>query len=239
MEILKTLSEESIIQYKKYIERNIGNIDDDWNFNLRMRQMKSIENILVTEFDFDEIRMIETGVSGNINYGMFGLYFANLVDKYGGEIHSVDIDCNVCISSENIIKSELPKIKYKTYCKDSIEFLKRPPIVPNILHLDSYDFELHDPFPSALHTWKEFMGIQHLMPIGSIIIVDDNWRKSTYLQWFENGGEEIYEVKYPFIGKGTHLFQEAIAGRIGWKIIGDHYESFDNIKLILKKINYE
>lgn len=235
MENLKTISEESIIQYKKYIEKNVGNIDDDWNFNLRMRQMKSIENILVTEFDFDEIRMIETGVSGNINYGMFGLYFASLVDKYGGEIHSVDLNCDFCKNSEEIIHIEFPNLKYKTYCKDSVDFLKVPPIIPNLIHFDSYDFELFDPFPSALHTWKEFKQIEHLMPIGSIIVIDDNWRKSTYLQWIENGVDGLYEIKYPFIGKGVHLYQESIANRINWKIVGDHYDTFDNIKLILKK----
>jgi len=236
---LHTYSDDSIKYYKNFIEQKLGNIEDDWNFNLRMRQMKSIQDVLVEEFEFDDIRMIETGVSGNIYYGMFGLYFANLVDKYGGEIHSVDIDCSVCKSSEEIIKSEFPNLKYKTYCDDSVHFLKTPPIIPNLIHLDSYDFNLFDPFPSALHTWKEFVSIEKLMPAGSIMIVDDNWRNSTVLQWIENGVSELHEIKYPFIGKGTHLYQESVANRISWKIVGNHYDTYDNMKLILKKNSSE
>ena len=37
------------------------------------------------------------------------------------------------------------------------------------------------------------------------------------------------------IGKGSHLYQEALEGNIEWELIGNHYDSCDNIKIVLKK----
>ena len=153
------------------------------------KKMHTLVECLSEHFDFDEINLIETGVSGCLDYGLFGLFFAHVVDQYDGQMHSVDLNYESCLSSENIFKSELPNLTYKTYCQDSVEFLKNPPIIPNIIHLDSYDFQLFNPFPSALHVWKEFKAIEHLMPKGSIIIIDDNWKQDTILQWIQNEEE--------------------------------------------------
>ena len=37
------------------------------------------------------------------------------------------------------------------------------------------------------------------------------------------------------IGKGTHIYQQAIENRIDWKLIGNHYDTYDNIKIIIQK----
>jgi hypothetical protein len=186
-------------------------------------------------FDFDEINLIETGVSGNIHYGLFGLMLGNLVNGFGGQMHSVDLDCKSCENSKKIFEDVLPNLKYKTYCMDSLVFLQRPPIIPNVVHLDSFDFQLFDPFPSALHCWNEFITIEKLMPSGSIIIIDDNWFNGTHLQWIQNGIDDLIEIKYPIIGKGTHVFQETLRNNTNWEYIETNQNRFENIKLVFKK----
>jgi hypothetical protein len=231
---LKEILLNSIQEYNKYLENKIEN-PSQFGYRLRVIQMNTLVECLSQHFDFDEINLIETGVSGSLDYGLFGLFFAHTVDQYGGEMHSVDLNPESCLNSETIFKSELPNLKYKTYCQDSVEFLKTPPIIPNLIHLDSYDFQLFNPFPSALHAWKEFKAIEHLMPKGSIIIIDDNWKQGGVLQWIQNGEETLNEIVYPMIGKGSHLYQEALAENIGWELIGNHYDSHHNIKIVLKK----
>lgn len=236
MKNLKQIMLNSINEYNKYLENKIKNYYNHEGYKLRVRQMHTLVECLSEHFIFDEINLIETGVSGRLDYGLFGLFFAHTINQYGGQMHSVDLDCDSCISSENIFKTELPNLKYKTYCQDSVNFLTTPPIIPNIIHLDSYDFQLFDPFPSALHVWKEFNAIERLMPTGSIIIIDDNWKQGSFLQWFQNGNESRVNIEYPMIGKGVHLYQEALSGRIEWEIIGNHYyEVYDNLKIVLKK----
>lgn len=232
---LKEILLNSIEKYNKYLENKVKNYYDHEGYKLRVKQMYTLVDCIPEYFNFDEINLIETGVSGRLDYGLFGLFFAHAINQYGGQMHSVDLNLESCLNSENIFKTELPNLKYKTYCQDSLEFLTTPPIIPNIIHLDSYDFQLFNPFPSALHAWKEFKAIEHLMPKGSIIIVDDNWRQESVLQWFQNGEETWNKIIYPIIGKGSHLYQEALNQNIGWELIGKHYSSYDNIKIILKK----
>lgn len=238
MDELKTLSsyfDNAKIIYKDYISKFIPNFDTHWGYQHRIRQFDTIIKSIKDDFPFDEINLIETGVSGRLDYGLFGLMLGSLVSDYGGQMHSVDLDCDSCNSSKKIFSEVLPLLKYKTYCMDSISFLSHPPIIPNIVHLDSVDFDLYNPFPSALHCWKEFITIEKLMPSKSILIIDDNWIKGTFLQWITNNKSELIEVKYPLIGKGVHVYQEIKNSDTNWELIGNHYTSTDNIKLIFRK----
>jgi hypothetical protein len=221
--------------YCEFMVRNTNDFLTNFGFQHRVKEIDLFCEIVLENFEFDEINLIETGVSGNIYYGMFGFFLGALVENFGGRMHSVDIDCDSCRRSEEIFSKELPKLKYKANCQDSVSFLENPPIIPNMVHLDSYDFQLFDPFPSALHTWKEFTKIEKLLPKGAIIFVDDNWLSGTYLQWFENNQEYMEIIKYPIIGKGVHIYQEIISNRINFDLIGNHHVPYDMIKIYIKK----
>jgi hypothetical protein len=43
------------------------------------------------------------------------------------------------------------------------------------------------------------------------------------------------KVNYPMIGKGAHIYQQVISGKTDWKLIGTHYDSANNIKIIIQK----
>jgi hypothetical protein len=74
------------------------------------------------------------------------------------------------------------------------------------------------------------------MSKGSIIIVDDNYKQGTYVQWFfEDGQENHMTVPYPMVGKGANIYQYVLAGNSDWELIGSHYDTYDNIKIIIQK----
>jgi tetratricopeptide (TPR) repeat protein len=101
-----------------------------------------------------------------------------LFDRYvvdnGGEVISVDINqqtverCRGEVSKQTAI-----------HCGDSVEFLTRhanaswvPPI--DLLYLDSWDMEWHNPVPSAHHHLKEFMAILPVLRPETLVAVDDS-----------------------------------------------------------------
>lgn len=222
-------------KYCEFVSARVDNFHDDGGFKHQIRQIDIFTEIILEYFESDEANLIETGVSGDLSYGMFGFFLGSFVENFGGRMESVDINCESCKSSKDIFNRELPNLKYNTHCQDSITFLERPTIIPNIIHLDSYDFQLFDPFPSAIHTWKEFTSIKKLLPKKSIVLIDDNWLKGTHLQWFQNGNEYLEEIKFPIIGKGAHIYQEIITDNREFEFIGNHHLPYKNIKIYLKK----
>ena len=69
------------------------------------------------------------------------------------------------------------------YVSDSVKFLEEYNGNPNLVHLDSWDLDMTNPVPSMLNGWLEFVAIKDKMPSGSIILVDDNYMKGTWVNW--------------------------------------------------------
>lgn len=225
------------MEYKNFMSKHVHDYENSFLVQNRVNQIQTFKDLISQHFNFDEINLIETGVSGNVGYGLFGFFLGSLVHNYGGRMASVDTDCVSCGQSEKIFSENFHGINYKTYCMDSIEFLKRPPFIPNIVHLDSYDLDLFNPFPSTLHHWKEFESIQNLMPKGGIILIDDNWMKDTNLQWVYPDSEIWKTIEYPIFGKGANIYHEVLSNRTDFELIGNHYFPGNNIKIYIKKIN--
>ena len=71
------------------------------------------------------------------------------------------------------------------------------------------------------------------MPVGSIIVIDDNWYEGEKIPWYVNytdgrQTEEIIDIKYP-LGKGAHVYQWFFSGDKNWKILDAGY------KLVIQK----
>ena len=122
--------------------------------------------------------------------------------------------------------------------QDSVKFLKETDVVPNLVHLDSWDLNLKDPFPSALHGWEEFKAIEDKMPVGSILIVDDNFFKGTWVTWnYTNGGKsERIDINYPIVGKGSNIWSFVKSGKSNWKKLSKDIAG-PNVKLVYQKIS--
>ena len=211
------------------------------NFN-RNHQLDTVVEIIKDIIDPDlKIKCIETGASSNIEDGCVGLFFAKLCELTKGEFHSVEINLDLILKSKNLYKKHDLNVKH--HHQDSVNYLKTTEFIPNLIHLDSWDLDLMDPFPSALHGWREFTAIEDKMPIGSIIIIDDNFFKGTWVDYNVminreyNGEVKRIDIEYPIIGKGSMVYHFVISRRIenNWEKI-----SLDtvghNIKLIFKKV---
>tara|TARA_B110000503_G_scaffold42309_1_gene69330 strand:+ start:869 stop:1564 length:696 start_codon:yes stop_codon:yes gene_type:complete len=207
----------------------------------RISQLTEVTEILEDNFQFSKILCVETGASKSWVDGMVGYYFALLSYKTQGIFHSVDNNKNI---EEEVFKAynQLnPQLDINHTTNDSVDFLKNLQFIPNLVHLDSWNVNLKDPLPCALHGWREFEAIESKMPIGSVIIIDDNWFKGTWVEWntWQNGQiiyTEKLNINYPVLGKGAHIYQYAISGESNWEVLSKPLVG-RNIKIIIQKIS--
>jgi len=223
-----TIFDQALKSYTKHSIAN-GRPESD-----RIEQLEKVTSILNEHFKFDTINCIETGGSQVWVDGMVGYYFAYLSNNTNGQFTSVDIDPNLQDKVYKAYSDLDPEIKITHITDDSLNLLKNPPYIPNLVHLDSWDVDLKNPLPSALHGWREFEAIEDQMPIGSIIIIDDNWYKGWWIEWCipnNQGGldKEIINIDYPCLGKGAHIYQWLLSGDKNWKILDSSY------KIIIQK----
>jgi predicted O-methyltransferase YrrM len=223
-------------EYINHMRSVIPDYDNSIGHNARRKQCQTLLNSINDNFNFDKLIVLETGASSSYYDGLFGLFLGYVVKKTNGKMISVDISSDMIERSNEIFESAIPELDYSTHVGDSVSFLRDINDVPNFVHLDSWDFDLFDAFPSALHGWEEFKAIESKMPKGSIIVIDDNYRKGTYVQWFNgDGSEDGMSIKYPMVGKGAHIYQHVLKNETDWELIGSHYDTHDNIKIIIQK----
>jgi hypothetical protein len=233
---MKQLFLEGYEEYLNHMRTVIPDYDNSVGHGTRRKQCQTLLDSINDDFNFEKIIFLETGASSSYGDGLFGLFLGYVTKKTKGKMISVDISSDIAEKSEKIFGDAIPELDYTIKVEDSVSFLKNVEEVPNIVHLDSWDFNLFDAFPSALHGWEEFKAIESKMPKGSIIVIDDNYRKGTYVQWFYgNGNEDGMSIRYPMVGKGAHVYQHVLNNNSDWKLIGSHYETHDNIKIIIQK----
>jgi len=199
----------------------------------RIQQLESVVDV-IEDFPFSEVCCIETGASQNWNDGCVGAFFAKLCQSTNGEFHSVDLYDHIVEGSKALYK-EL-RIPANHYAQDSVKFLEETNVVPNLVHLDSWDLDLKNPFPSALHGWREFEAIENKMPIGSILIIDDNYFKGSWVDWvYPHKSNERIDINYPILGKGALVWHFIESGESNWKKLSEDTVG-SNIKLVYQKV---
>ena len=233
---MKETFKESFEFYNDYMSRTQSDYWEHYSFEKRRSQIKTFINSINDNFNFEKLITIETGVSSDPRDGIFGLFLGYATSKTNGQMLSVDINEDRIKKNEILFKENIPELNHSTHQGDSVKFLENLEIIPNLIHLDSWDLDLKNPFPSALHGWREFVAIESKMPSGSIIIVDDNYINGTWVDWYyPNGITERITIEYPLIGKGANIFNFVLNNESNWKLIGEHYHIQDNIKIILQK----
>jgi hypothetical protein len=233
---MKQLFLEGYEEYLSHMRNMIPDYDNSVGHGTRRKQCQTLIDSLNDDFNFDKLIVLETGASSSYGDGLFGLFLGYVAKKTNGKMTSVDISSDTVNRSKQIFQKSIPELDYSIHVEDSVSFLKKIEEVPNLVHLDSWDFDLFNPLPCALHGWEEFKSIESKMESGSIIIIDDNYRQGTYIEWFHVNGERDDDVvKYPMLGKGVHIYQHVLNNETGWKLIGTHYDTYDNIKIIIQK----
>jgi hypothetical protein len=233
---MKQLFLEGYEEYLNQMRKFIPDYDNSIGHEVRRKQCITLINSINDDFNFDKLIVLETGASANYDDGVFGLFLGYVAKKTNGKMVSVDISPSVVENSKTIFKEAIPELDYSIYVNNSVSFLNNIEEIPNFVHLDSWDFNLFDPLPSALHGWEEFKAIESKMDKGSIIMIDDNYKQGTYLEWYHYDGRKDGDViKYPMLGKGAHVYQHVNNNETDWKLIGTHYDTYDNLKIILQK----
>jgi predicted O-methyltransferase YrrM len=207
----------------------------------RSNQSESILNVLKDYFTYEgPINIIETGASQDWNDGMMGLLFAKISERTGGKMWMVDIDENAIEKSKHVFQEEgISCVEF--VLGDSVNFLKNFYDDVHIIHLDSWDLNLKNPFPSALHGWREFEAIADKISDQTVVIVDDNYLRGTWVQWnyvtdSEIVSSETISINYPCVGKASHIWWWVQQPENGWKLLSKNIVG-ENIKVICKKNN--
>lgn len=119
--------------------------------------------------------ILETGTSA------WGTDSTRLWDRYirifGGSLTSVDIR----EEPSQRLKNQLSE-KSILVVSDSVKFLKETyKDRANVYYLDSFDLDLNDPIPAALHGLKEYLAFRGSLEDGALIFIDDTPNK----EWFD------------------------------------------------------
>lgn len=92
------------------------------------------------------------------------------VTQYGGK-NGAFTSCD--ISKENCKKAEEIVLGLTCLCMDSVQALKRTTTPIDLLYLDSFDLDMSNPHPAALHALMELTAAMPRLHSGSIVFVDD------------------------------------------------------------------
>jgi hypothetical protein len=175
--------------------------------------------------------IIETGCARRAeNWEIDGLstfLFDRFAEAHDGEVMSVDLNPKACECASSLVGP-----RTKVFNEDSIPFLHRlgrelvqanRPI--DLLYLDSFDFSLDNPAPSAVHHLKELCAIAPALSPKALVMVDDSFRRigalRTGLDSFAVlhdqgiGGKGMYVAQY-FEQLGVPILFEGY--QCGWVI---------------------
>jgi len=200
----------------------------------RIDQLRGVLDCIGDDFSFAKVTCIETGASQNWADGGVGGFFAKACELSGGDFYSVDISDDIVNKSVEFYNKLGLDVNH--YVKDSVGFLEETKVVPNLVHLDSWDLDLKNPFPGALHGWREFLAIEGKMPVGSVLIIDDNFFKGTWVTWnYLGGGSERIDINYPIVGKGGNVWHYVEGGESDWEKLSQDTVG-GNVKLVYRKI---
>ena len=197
--------------------------DEFWNYFSQITQPKladrseTFEHIFNYLDQFDRpVGIVETGcVRVPDNWSGDG-GSTILFDDYarthpGSVVYTVDLDAGatrICLVSDCV----------KIHTGDSVPYLQsiadNPPAdLPflDLVYLDSYDLDLNNPVPSAVHHLKELIAISPHIRSETLIVVDDS---PDIITGFNHGGTFRIltgpQVKNPHIGgKGMYIAEYA------------------------------
>lgn len=225
--------------FYRTVLNNYNNVllENTGNLGLRSEQLNYVVDILEEHFKFENVICLETGASQNWKDGCVGYFFGKLVENTNGKFVSVDNNIEVHHRSVELYREYFENLDIEHHCEDSVSFIKESDIDFNLIHLDSWDLDLKNPLPSMLHGWREFDEIKDKVGVGTIIIIDDNFFKGTWVDWvYPDGNSERIDINYPIIGKGALIYHFCENKDNGWEILSKPITGKNN-KIVIKKIS--
>jgi len=142
--------------------------------------------------------------------GQSTVLWGDFASHFDAEVHTVDLDPEPA----RLINGEMGLGEMvAAHTGDSVKFLhdlatNQPLRQIDLLYLDSYDLDVQNPYPSALHHLKELAAARPCLGPGSVVAVDDNFLLDTggYVgkgllveEWFSQVGIKPLYCGYQFI----------------------------------------
>jgi predicted O-methyltransferase YrrM len=120
--------------------------------------------------------LVETGTArkGSEGFSSDGgstFLFAHWAMDHDGKLYSIDNDPRAIEKARSSVQALDPYIEF--ICSDSLLFLQNSLEPIDFLYLDSYDFDVQDPFPSQMHHLKEIKAAYSKLHEKSIVMIDD------------------------------------------------------------------
>ena len=136
--------------------------------------------------------------------------FNAMCEQAEGTLNSVDINQENCAFARQLVGP-----RAQIYCGDSVEWLQQAEEVfwrtgrkITVLYLDSFDLDVNNWAPSALHHIFELLSIKNALAPGSLVAVDDNVAmedgthvgKGTFVaNWMQRAGKQQIHQGYQWI----------------------------------------
>lgn len=191
------------------------------------------------------INILETGCGSMANNGTFACntyVFSKIIKSIkGGSLTTVDINPDHLTRCKEITKDFSDIIDYKL--GDSVQVLRNlnENFVKSLdlIILDSYDLDLFNPDPSAIHHLQELLSLYiKINKANCFIAIDDNYFPGSWIKWhWCDGRIEIFETKDKFIGKG--IFCNDFLSKNDWIIDDSLFSAGHNVFLYKHKSNFQ
>ena len=161
------------------------------------------------------ITIVETGCVRTVDNwegdGQSTILFDRYV-RHGGQgsiVHSVDLDAQATAICRTQVSDRVT-----VHTADSVALLRHLAAQLrkenrrlDLLYLDSYDLNWHDPTPSAVHVLKEFLSIGPAVNGNTLVVVDDCALQVIAVADAANGLRQLAQPKVG--GKGKYLAEYA------------------------------
>ena len=160
--------------------------------------------------------IIETGSAAHGTKS--SVLFDDYICTFGGTLYSVDN------RAEPMLKARDQCSRNSVFfCDDSVSFFKT---ISNkiekadLIYLDSWDLDLEDPLPAAIHGFNEFIHALPLVKTGTLLLIDDTPKSfENFKEAHGNQGERQFESfrnKYGFNpGKGSLVEKYLQSNQVG------------------------
>lgn len=100
--------------------------------------------------------------------GQSTMIWSHYINYSKGSFQTIDLDEAACELTRELIPSAA------VAQGDSVQVLTRSDSVIDLLYLDSYDVDMANPHPAALHCLMEFCSARPRLRSGSIVFIDDS-----------------------------------------------------------------
>ena len=147
---MKQLFLEGYQDYLNHMRGVIPDYDNSVGHGTRRKQCQTLIDSINDSFKFENIIFLETGASSSYGDGLFGLFLGYVAKKTGGKMISVDISPDITEKSKAIFKNAIPGLDYSIHVDDSVSFINGLEEIPNLVHLDSWDFNLFNPLSTRI-----------------------------------------------------------------------------------------